>query len=63
MLPKKLRKVCDTEMGSNVVKLKIAVLDKANVKPLQTILLRRVTEGEKLHPVHSQCLHTSDYTN
>ena len=52
-----------TEMGSNVVKLKIAVLNNANVKPVQTVLLRRVTKGDKLHPVHSQCLHTSDYRN
>jgi len=50
-------------MGSNVVKLKIAVLNNANVKPVQTVLLRRVTKGDKLHPVHSQCLHTSDYRN
>jgi len=30
-------------VGSKVVKLKIAVLNNANVKPVQTVLLSRVT--------------------
>jgi len=63
MSPKEWRKLCDTEVRSNVVKLKTAVLNDENFKPVQTVLLRRVTKEDKLHTVHSQRLHALDYMN